>query len=125
MDMKEGLAKKQKQFQARVMRRLAGEEIPGDEVEEESRSALGLLRGHGKGGRVGSVRVGSARLGPTPGPLPTGHHQRQPLGTNNGRQEPARPGFSIFTDTENSVGAGAPVQLSHAQASLPGSREAS
>ena len=33
------------------------------ETEEEKRSALGQLRGHGKHAKVGSVRVGGAKLG--------------------------------------------------------------
>ena len=44
-EMKERLSLRQKQFQARVIRRINGEEIPEEETEDERRSALGQLRG--------------------------------------------------------------------------------
>ena len=44
----------------RVAKRLNGEEISQDEIyEQEQRCALGRLRGEGKHGKVGSVRVGT------------------------------------------------------------------
>ena len=49
---KDRLGERKKQFQARVIRRLNGEEIPEEETEEEKRSALGQLRGHGKPAKV-------------------------------------------------------------------------
>ena len=49
---KDRLGERKKQFQARVIRRLNGEEIPEEETEEEKRSALGQLRGHGKHAKV-------------------------------------------------------------------------
>ena len=94
-EMKARLQAKQKQFQARVLRRVKGEEVSPAETEEEERSALGQLRGHGKKGKVGSVRVGQAKLG-GPGVLPS----KQPLKENNKQQGG---GFAIFQD-ENATG---------------------
>jgi len=91
-ELKRRLTGKQKQFQARVIRRMQGEEISEAEVEEEQRVALGQLRAHGKKSKVGSVRVGSAKLG-GPGVMPA----KQPLGTNNGQG-----GFAIFSDENSS-----------------------
>jgi len=109
-DLKQRLTSKQKQFQARVIRRMNGEEISEVETEEEQRSALGQLKGHGKKAKVGSVRVGSAKLGSGPGLLPmaAGGQAKQPLRTNNGQA-----GFAIFTD-ENSA---PPTQSSMAASS--------
>jgi len=108
---KEGLAARQKQFQARVVRRLKGEEIPAEETEEEQRAALGKLRGHGKHAKVGSIRVGSAKMG-GPGVLQV---NKQPLKDNN------RPGgFAIFQD-ENAPMAGAAG--GGGPASIPSSRD--
>ena len=43
-----------------MAKRLNGEEISQDEIyEQEQRCALGRLRGEGKHGKVGSVRVGA------------------------------------------------------------------
>ena len=95
-EMKARLQAKQKQFQARVLRRVKGEEVSPVETEEEERSALGQLRGHGKKGKVGSVRVGQAKLG-GPGVLPS----KQPLKDNNKQQGGG--GFQIFQD-ENAAG---------------------
>ena len=97
-ESKERLTMRQKQFQQRVIRRMNGEEIPDEEVEEEKRSALGQLRGHGKHGKVASVRVGQAKLG-GPGVLQVGAagNGKQPLRTNN-----SQAGFTIFSD-ENSI----------------------
>ena len=89
-DVKARLQGKQKQFQARVLRRVKGEEVAPEETEEEERSALGQLRGHGKKGKVGSVRVGQAKLG-GPGVLPS----KQPLKDNN---KQLGGGFQIFQD---------------------------
>jgi len=100
-DLKERLSNKRKQFQARVIRRVNGEEISEVETEEEQRSALGQLRGHGKSAKVGSVRVGHAKLG-GPGVLPDrgagGIQAKQPLRTNN-----SQAGFAIFTDENSSA----------------------
>ena len=54
---KDRLGERKKQFQARVIRRLNGEEIPEEETEEEKRSALGQLRGHGKHAKVRTLVV--------------------------------------------------------------------
>ena len=95
-ETKARLQAKQKQFQARVLRRVKGEEVSPEETEEEERSALGQLRGHGKKGKVGSVRVGQAKLG-GPGVLPS----KQPLKDNNKQQGGG--GIQIFQD-ENAPG---------------------
>ena len=99
-ETRERLTVRQKQFQARVIRRLNGEEIPEEETEEEKRSALGQLRGHGKRAKVGSVRVGAAKLG-GPGVMQVGTVAKQPLKTNN-----SQAAFKIFTD-ENAPAGGA------------------
>jgi len=106
-EMKERLKMKQKQFQARAVRRARGEEISAAETEEEERSALGQLRGHGRHGKVGSVRVGQAKLG-GPGVMAV----KQPLKDNNQQKG----GFKIFSD-ENGGGGG-----STAAGSAPGGR---
>jgi len=116
-ELKQKLVGKQKQFQARVIRRIKGEEITEAETEEEQRAALGQLRGHGKKSKVGSVRVGSAKLG-GPGVLSSGGvPAKQPLRANNGQS-----GFAIFSD-ENSD----PPAVSRAGAasgqSIPSSRD--
>ena len=54
---KDRLGERKKQFQARVIRRLNGEEIPEEETEEEKRSALGQLRGHGKHAKVRTLVI--------------------------------------------------------------------
>merc|ERR1719357_1306563 len=72
---------------------MKGEQIMDEEVEEEQRVALGQLRGHGKSAKVGSVRVGSAKVG-GPGVLHSGS-VKQPLKTNNGQ------GFAIYNDENN------------------------
>ena len=107
-EAKEGLASRKAQFETRVCRRMKGEEITAEEIEEqEQRSALGRLRAQGKQGSVGSVRVGSAKLG---GPgviqaLPA----KQPLKPNNGKV------FKIFQD-EN----GAPAAAGNQRSADPG-----
>ena len=90
-EAKQGLAARKAQFEARIAKRLNGEEIPAEEIEEqEERSALGRLKTSGKHGKVGSVRVGSVKLG-GPGVL-----QSQPL------KLPLKPnntgGFKVFSD---------------------------
>eukprot|EP00090_Calanus_glacialis_P045458 TRINITY_DN8444_c0_g1_i3.p1 TRINITY_DN8444_c0_g1~~TRINITY_DN8444_c0_g1_i3.p1 ORF type:complete len:1504 (-),score=632.87 TRINITY_DN8444_c0_g1_i3:217-4728(-) len=117
-ELKQKLMRKQKQFQARVIRRMNGEEISEVEVEEEQRAALGQLRGHGKKSKVGSVRVGSAKLG-GPGVLPVagGVPAKQPLGTNNGQG-----GFAIFSD-ENSAPPAVPRGGAASGQSIPSSRD--
>ena len=110
-ETKERLTLRQKQFQARVIRRLNGEEIPEEETEDEKRSALGQLRAHGKRAKVGSVRVGAAKLG-GPGVMQTGT-VRQPLKTNN-----SQAGFKIFTD-ENNPSAGAEAAIAGDSRPLP------
>ena len=99
VETKARLQAKQKQFQARVLRRVKGEEVSPAETEEEERSALGQLRGHGKKGKVGSVRVGQAKLG-GPGVLPS----KQPLKDNNKQQGGG--GFQIFQDENASAARG-------------------
>merc|ERR1719189_3525390 len=56
MESKERLRTRQQQFRERVKRRLNGEEIPEEEVEEEQRSALGQLRSHGRKAKVSNIR---------------------------------------------------------------------
>ena len=80
-EAKAGLKERKAQFEARVCRRMMGAEIPAEEIEEqEQRSALGGLKGHGKRGKVNSVRIGSAKTGgpghakPT---LPTVHEDHE------------------------------------------------
>ena len=90
------LAAKQKQFQARVLRRMRGEEIADEEVEEETRSALGKLKPHGSKARVGSVRVGRAKLG-GPGVMQV---NKLPLKDSNGQEGG---GFAIFHDENAEV----------------------
>ena len=90
-EAKAGLKERKAQFEARVCRRMKGVEIPADEIEEqEQRSALGGLKGHGKRGKVNSVRIGSAKTG-GPGIIPSGP-TKQPLKPNNGAA------FKIFND---------------------------
>ena len=83
---KAGLEKRRQQFQTRVMRRMKGEPIPTEELEEqEQRTALGRLQGQGRhGAKVGSIRVGAVKLG-GPGTLPPsgGLGFKQPLKPNN------------------------------------------
>ena len=94
-EIKDKLKGKQKQFQSRVVRRIKGEQILDEELEEEKRVALGQLRGHGKSAKVGSVRVGSAKLG-GPGVFQSGG-VKQPLNNNNGQ------GFVIYNDENTRV----------------------
>jgi len=116
-ELKQKLMGKQKQFQARVIRRMNGEEISKAETEEEERVALGQLRGHGKKSKVGSVRVGSAKLG-GPGVVPSsGVPAKQPLGQNNGQG-----GFAIFCD-ENSSNPGIGRSGAPSGQSIPSSRD--
>jgi len=90
-EAKAGLKERKAQFEARVCRRMMGAEIPAEEIEEqEQRSALGGLKGHGKRGKVNSVRIGSAKTG-GPGIIPSGP-AKQPLKPNNGAA------FKIFND---------------------------
>ena len=60
-EAREGLAVRKAQFDARVCKRLKGEKIDEEEIEEqEQRSALGRLRAHGKSGKVkGGMRIRS------------------------------------------------------------------
>ena len=97
-EMKERLKVKQKQFQTRAVRRAKGEEISAAETEEEERSALGQLRGNGRQGKVGSVRVGQAKLG-GPGVMPA----KQPLKDCNQQKG----GFKIFSDENGGAEGGA------------------
>eukprot|EP00092_Neocalanus_flemingeri_P017494 GFUD01018923.1.p1 GENE.GFUD01018923.1~~GFUD01018923.1.p1 ORF type:complete len:1477 (+),score=489.36 GFUD01018923.1:88-4518(+) len=118
-ELKQRLTRKQKQFQARVIRRMNGEEISEVETEEEQRSALGQLRGHGKAAKVGSVRVGQAKLG-GPGVMPVAvggtTQAKQPLRTNNGQS-----GFAVFSD-ENSAPPSVGRSVPSGQ-SIPSSRD--
>merc|ERR1719509_124677 len=68
------------------------------ETEEEERSALGQLRGHGRQGKVGSVRVGQAKLG-GPCVMPA----KQPLKDCNQQKG----GFKIFSDENGGAEGGA------------------
>ena len=69
------LKSKHKQFQTRVMKRMletsdsndADQDQPGG--GEDQRTALSSLRSQGKKGKVGSVRVGAAKVSETPGVL--------------------------------------------------------
>ena len=95
-----------------MCRRLKGEEIPATEIEEqEQRSALGRLKGHGEHGKVGSVRIGSARVS-GPGVMSTGP-TKQPLKQNNGGA------FKIFSDDKGSSGQSS-GQRAGQSGSLPG-----
>jgi len=116
-ELKQKLTGKQKQFQARVIRRMKGEEISEAEIEEEERVALGQLRGHGKKAKVGSVRVGSAKLGGPGVVQSSGLPSKQPLGTNN-----SRGGFAIFCD-ENSSNPGIPMGGASSGQNIPSSRD--
>ena len=102
-EMKDRLLTRQQQFRERVKRRLNGEEIPEEEVEEEKRSALGQLRAHGKKGKVSSLRVGAEKIG-GPGVLSAGAQPvKQPLKSSNTQQQQGGGNkFKIFTDTETS-----------------------
>ena len=64
---KELVLTKHKQFQARVMKRML--ETSSDAPAEEERTALSSLKSHGKHGKVGSLRVGSAKKSDNPGIL--------------------------------------------------------
>ncbi len=66
---------KHKQFQARVMKKMleqSSESGDGllDNAQEEQRTALSSLRGHGKVGKVGTLRIGPAKIQEGPGILP-------------------------------------------------------
>ena len=115
-EVKARLQAKQKEFQARVMRRMKGEEIGESETEEEQRSALGQLKGHGRHNKVGSVRVGSAKVS-GPGTVQIGG--RQPLSTNNGQNCRV---FSIFRD-ENAVGGGGMDGAQGGEMNLPSAED--
>ena len=71
---KEELERKQKHFQARVMKQImqkqqgGGQEANEAAAGEEQRAVLGSLRGHGtKVQKVGSVRIGAAKRSDAPG----------------------------------------------------------
>ena len=97
-EMKGRMRTRQEQFRQRVQRRLNGEEIPDEEVEEEQRSALGQLRGHGRKARVSNIRVGAEKLG-GPGVLSGGGLAgAKPLKPANNQPN----AFKIFTDEAGS-----------------------
>lgn len=93
-EAKSALEHRRQQFQTRVARRMKGELIPAEEVEEqEQRTALGRLQGHGRHGTiVGSIRVGSVKLG-GPGTLPASAPFREPLKPTNNKV-----GIQIYQD---------------------------
>ena len=98
-EMKDRLLTRQQQFRERVRRRLNGEEIPDEEVEDEKRSALGQLRAHGKKSKVSSLRVGAEKMG-GPGVLSAvAQPVKHPLKTSN---QQGGNKFKIFTDSETS-----------------------
>ena len=92
-ETRERLRIRQEQFRSRVKRRLNGEEIPDEEVEDEQRSALGQLRGHGRKGKVSNIRVGAEKLG-GPGVLGGGVAVVRPLKNSNTQQQK----FTIYSD---------------------------
>jgi len=111
-ESKAGLNGRKLLFETRICRRMKGEEISAEEIEEqEQRSALGRLKAHGKHGKVGSVRVGSAKLG-GPGNIASGP-TKQPLKPNNGK------GFKIFSDENGPASHGSNPALMPAPHSLP------
>ena len=84
---------KHKQFQARVMKKMMEkDDCDGPNGRSEERSALGSLQGHGKHGKVGSIRTGIARKSNQPGTLPMVSSTNSNRGTNGG--------FTIFEDTD-------------------------
>jgi len=103
VEERDGLVLRKSQFEARISRRLNGEEIPQEEIDEQmQRSALGRLRAHGKHGKVSSLRVGTSKLG-GPGTVFSGQ-VKQPLKPNNG-------GIKIFQDNQhNSTGDNRPSE---------------
>ncbi len=66
---REMLQRKRDFFQARAVKELVAKRSEMSEAEEEERSALASLRGHGKKHVVGSVRVGAAKIADEPGKL--------------------------------------------------------
>ena len=94
------LKSKHKQFQTRVMKRMletsdsndADQDQPGG--GEDQRTALSSLRGQGKKGKVGSVRVGAAKVSETPGVLMSSG--QVPKTSNSSSSQ-----FKIFQETNN------------------------
>ena len=87
----EAVESKHRQFQARVMKRVVedgGQSAASAGESEDQRTALGSLRGHGRTGRVGSMRVGSAKMSERPGVLP--------LGPTTPSQNSENPRFQIY-----------------------------
>ena len=80
---------------------MKGEDISEAETAEEERSALGQLRGHGRHGTVGSLRVGAAKLG---GPAVLSA-SKQPLKDSN--KQKAGGAFTVFSDENSAPGVGA------------------
>ena len=91
-------------FQARVVARMAGEEVGMDTADSgdkdvENRVSLGSLRAHGRKKRVASVRNTLSK--------PTGLNMAGNLAPKSNVQGPA---FSIYNEQENSASATLPPQ---------------
>ncbi|TRY72519.1 hypothetical protein TCAL_10504, partial [Tigriopus californicus] len=83
-------------FQARVLQHTLQEPPPAQDPPPpatEERAVLASLRGHGKSQKVGSLRIGPAKMSDRPGPLASGPPEEPPP-SNNGRKLP----FAIHTD---------------------------
>lgn len=120
-EAKAGLDRRRQQFQARVVRRMKGEAIPTEELEEqEQRTALGRLQGQGRhGAKVGSLRVGAVKLG-GPGTLPTsggGQAFKQPLKPNNSNT------IQIFQDENAPPPTARSAGAASAAATIPGRQD--
>ena len=102
---------KHKQFQARVMKKML--EKSDDEINpgEEQRTVLSSLKGHGKQQKVGSLRVGPAKVSDGPGTLGL----QLTKSKSNSK-------FTVFQDSA-SVDENSQPSLSKNSASFPGGKE--
>ena len=103
---------KHKQFQARVMKRML--EKSDDNLQapvEEQRTVLSSLKGHGKQQKVGSLRIGAAKVSDGPGTLNSAA-QALPKSKSNSK-------FTVFQETDENS---APVQIK-GNSNFPGGKE--
>ena len=109
----DSLKAKHNQFQARVMKKML--EKSDDNVNtqaEEQRTVLSSLKGHGKQQKVGSLRIGAAKVSDGPGTLSTA--QVLPKSKSNSK-------FTVFQENdENSTFA---PKASGNSANFPGGKE--
>ena len=115
-DNLDSLKAKHKQFQARVMKKML--EKSDDNIStpvEEQRSVLSSLKGHGKQQKVGSLRIGAAKVSDGPGTLRTG----QVLSKSKSNSK-----FTVFQENdENSTTALRASGTSGTSGNFPGGKE--